>query len=250
MKKMSYTINQYLLLSLTIFPAFNIASCSTIRKNDSIRELPLIRIGHFSGWSIAIEDLDNDVTYEIIVYDRWEKQTTVYKWKTNAFKSISSEISFPGCHKWYDVPGREILPAKSPLALKLKNLIPQNSEVLKYLKADIDADKANEIVVLAGKPKKKFDCYYNNLFLAIFEPMVNKDQYFLKIILELSETQSLIEGGNFLEPLFIKLLKVKGKGERNQLVVCWVNIFGSGHEVTCEIFDVTPDIRLKEYYRN
>jgi len=243
-------IKEYLLLNFSIFFIFNIASCSIHHENGYTRELPLIRIGHFSGWAIAIENLDNDSAYEIITYDRWEKQVTAYKWQTNAFKPMSSKVSFPDHYKWHVVPGKEILPEKSPLALKLNNLIPKNNKVLKYLKADIDADKADEIVVLAGKPKEKFESYYNNLFLAIFEPMINKNEYFPKIILELSETQSLIEGGNFLEPLVIKLLKVKPKAEGKQLVTCWVNIFGSGHEVTCEIFDVTPDIRLKEYYKN
>ena len=250
MKKLASIIKQYLLRNFVIFLVFNIVSCCSNHQNGYTRQLPLIRVGHFSGWAIAIEDLDNDSAYEIITYDRWEKQVTAYKWQTNAFKPMSSKVSFPDHYKWYDVPGKEILPEKSPLALKLNNLIPKNNKVLKYLKADIDADKADEIVVLAGKTHKRFECYYNNLFLAIFEPMINKDQYFLKMILELSETQSLIEGGNLFEPLFIKLLKVKPKGEGKQLVTCWVNIFGSGHEVTCEIFDVTPDIRLKEYYKN
>jgi len=245
--KKTFIIEQYLLLSFTIFLSFNTSSCSNNLKNGYTRQLPLIRVGHFSGWAIAIEDLDNDSAYEIITYDRWEKQVTAYKWQTNAFKPMSSKVSFPDHYKWYDVPGKEILPEKSPLALKLNNLIPKDNKVLKYFKADIDADKADEIVVLAGKPHEKSECDYKNMLLGIFEPMVNKDQYFPKMILELSETQSLRIGGNFLEPLFIKLVKVKPKGEGKQLVTCWVNIFGSGHEVTCEIFDVSPDIRSKEY---
>ena len=235
---------------IIIFVSFGIGSCSSTDENSSTKLLPLSRIGHFSGWAIAIEDLDNDSAYEIITYARGEKEVTAYKWQTNAFEPMSSKVSVPNHCNWYDVPGKEILPVKSPLALKLNNLMPKDNKVLKYLRADIDADKADEIVVLAGKPREKWQHYYSNLLLVVFEPMVNKEQYFLKITLELSETQSLIEGGNFFEPLFIKLLKVKPKGQNKQLVICWVNIFGSGHEVTCEIFDVTTDIRLKEYYKN
>jgi len=208
--------------------------------------MPAVRIGHLEGWEVAVQDVDGDGIEEVAVWDRWRKTTYRYRWRHNSFDLVAKERGYKP-YAWEEWPPPARLTAERGVAIpaSARAQLPSGSLVASKIETDIDGDGSAELLTLSGQflPTLKL---LSNVHLAIFERGVApSDKFYLKLLIELSSTSNLIEGGNSIDPGSIRVCRLKGDGSE-QVVVFWTKVFGSGHSTVCDVFDVAADSRLEE----
>jgi len=210
---------------------------ATSVRADTSSVTAVTRIGHFEGWFVAVEDVDDDRIEEVIVWNRWKKTTYQYKWTDNQFELIAKLPKYES-HRWEEFPNPH-QPTEEELAIpaSVNEQLPSDCRIASKLEADIDGDGVDELVTLAGHPHSRLGDHFVNVQLRIFkrDGCPSLERYFLKFILELSDLDCLIERGNTFALGSIRFCNLKNSRTK-QLVVFWTEVYGSGHSTVCDVF--------------